>query len=109
MNIPTIGRRVWYHPLAIERSIDGTQPFDAGICYVYSDTMVNLAVKNEYGYDVPGKTSIRLHQKPEEAQPGEASWMDYHVKTDQAAKAQAHPGPVTMIGGETLGAEPVGN
>lgn len=105
MNHPTIGRRVWYWPLAIERSISSDQPFDAGICYVYSDTLVNLAVKNEYGYDLPGKTSITLRQRPDEAQPGEASWMDYHVAQD---KKSEHPGPVTMLGGETLGAEPLG-
>lgn len=105
MNAPTIGRRIWYWPLPNERALDGTQPFDAGIVYVHSDTLVNLAVKNEYGYDVPHKTSITLRQKPEDAQPGEASWMAYHVAQD---KQPAHPGPVTMLGGETLGAEPVG-
>lgn len=86
MNHPSIGRRVWYHPLPAERKIDeNPQPFDAGIVYVWNDTLVNLAVKDEYGYDVPGKTSITLRQTPAEAAPGEASWMDYHVKTDKAA------------------------
>lgn len=79
MNIPTVGRRVWYHPLPNERSyLDSKQPFDAGIAHVFSTSYVNLSVQNDLGNPLPGKTSVRLVQRAEDAQPGEASWMDYH-------------------------------
>lgn len=85
MNSPSIGRRIWYWPRPDERKIsDSSQPFDAGIVYIWSDTLVNLAVKDEFGNDVLGKTSITLRQRPDEARPGECSWMQYHVETDKA-------------------------
>jgi hypothetical protein len=84
MNIPTVGRRVWYHPLPNERFYtDSKQPFDAGIAHVHTASCVNLSVQNDLGEAMHGKTSVRLVQAPEDAQPGEASWMDYHVAQDK--------------------------
>jgi hypothetical protein len=75
---PTIGRRVWYWPLPHEMSFAHSQPFDAGICHVWSDTCVNLSVVNEQGYAVPSKTSVTLTQdRP--AMAGECSWMPYQT------------------------------
>lgn len=91
MNVPTIGRRVWYHPLPHERSYhQSTQPFDAGIAHVHSATCVNLSVHNDIGNPLPGKTSIMLVQHAADAQPGQASWMDYH-NTPQAAAQNSQP------------------
>lgn len=92
-NVPTIGRRVWYKPLPHEKSFDHNQPFDAGIVHVCNDNCVNLSVLNEQGYPLTGKSSVRLVATWAEAQPGEASWMDYHnaPKGEVSATEQVKP------------------
>lgn len=79
---PTIGRRVWYWPTASDLNdmqiMGTTQPLDAGVCYVWSDNLVNLTVADHNGH-MHRRTSVRLLQGDEEARPGEAyaTWMPY--------------------------------
>jgi hypothetical protein len=83
---PTVGRRVWYWPKPEEKSFDHDQPFDAGIVHVYAATLVNLDVRNEYGFPLTGKVKITLAQD-REAKPGECGWMPY--QRDQAARSHS--------------------
>lgn len=98
---PTIGRRVWYFPSDHDRGInipegdpfptiiqcDGTQPCDAGVCYVHSDRLVNLVVTDHNG-NVHQRTSVTLIQPGDkEADRGSAyaTWMPYQVSTAKPA------------------------
>lgn len=102
MITPTIGRRVWYWPNAFDadQSInpqflfhaDPTQPLDAGIAYVHSDTMVNLSVADQIGIN-RSRVNVRLLQDDEVAEPGQAyaQWMPYQV-------AQAGIKPISDAG-----------
>jgi hypothetical protein len=80
---PTIGRVVWYHS---ENSKPNDQPWAAIVCYVHSDTMVNLTVFDENGMR-KAKTSVFLWQgegdRPERYY---AEWMPY--QKGQAAKTE---------------------
>lgn len=83
---PTVGRKVWYRPQKFEMRYAHTQPFDATITHVWSDTCVNLKVLNEEGDPLSSKTSVTLAQgRP--AQPGECEWMPY--QQGQAAKTES--------------------
>lgn len=81
---PTIGRVVWYHS---ENPTQTEQPWAAIVCFVHSETMVNLTVFDENGYGKP-KPSIFLYQgdgdKPSLPY---CEWMPYQI--GQAKKEQA--------------------
>lgn len=95
---PTIGRRVWYWPNAHDLdqtnnpaymvASDHSQPCDAGIAYVWSDTMVNLTVADHNG-KMHARCSVRLLQDGDVPREGEAcaQWMPYQVKVAEAASA----------------------
>lgn len=83
---PTIGRRVWYWPSG--RDVSGAdamdvngqeQPCDAGVCFVYSDRMVNLTVADHAG-NMHRRMAVTLVQ-PGDERPREAhaTWMPYQV------------------------------
>jgi len=82
---PTIGRVVWYHPSELEGISD--QPLAALVAYVWSDTLVNLAVFDSNGTS-SGRTSVFLFQGDGE-RPAScfAEWMPYQL--GQAAKTEA--------------------
>jgi len=86
---PTVGRKVWYTPdPAQDVRTDKRQPYDATICYVWSDRMVNLSVSDHNGRLVPGTTSVQLMQPGDETPNGAyCEWMPYQV--GQAERAQA--------------------
>lgn len=80
--IPTVGRVVWYFdtPTA-ERPLAGI------VCYVHSDSMVNLTVHLANG-DTTGRTSVPLVQEDDSIPPGHrCEWMPY--QKGQAAKTEA--------------------
>lgn len=88
---PTIGRRVWYWPSTYDlnemnRSVSD-QPFDAGVCCVWSDHLVNLTIADHDGR-MHRRTSVRLLQGDEEARPGEphATWMPYQKQAVEAPR-----------------------
>ena len=81
---PTIGRVVWFW----DDSRIQDQPFPGIVCYVHSDTMVNLTVFDANGQAVP-KTSVFLYQGASESERPQghfAEWMPY--QKGQAAKTE---------------------
>ncbi len=84
---PAIGRKVWFWPAHHEghASING-QPHDATIVGVWSDTCVNLAVRDANGVPYV-KTSALLYHEGEGERPAEhfAEWMPY-----QQGQARKH-------------------
>ena len=80
MIIPTVGRIVWYTG-ASGTELEGVQPLAAIVCYVNSDTNVNLVVFDKYGryYSL---TQVVLVQEGEEAPNGigYAQWMPYQIQ-----------------------------
>ena len=80
---PTVGRKVWYRPDGPEGPI-----LDATVCFVHSDSCVNLGVRDHNGVDLGGKTSVTLVQEGETppAWPY-CEWMPY--QKGQAAKTEA--------------------
>jgi hypothetical protein len=77
---PTIGRVVWFQPSAQDGQPLRTQPYPALVCYVHSDTLINVAYFNEGG-TAGSATSVRLVQDGEDV-PGNgyfAEWMPYQV------------------------------
>lgn len=92
---PTIGRRLWYWPSNWDRNpingkymhaSDEKQPCDAGICYVWSDRMVNLTVTDHNGR-VHQRASVKLLQGDDPVPTGDAhaQWMPFQA-------GQAKPG-----------------
>lgn len=78
---PTIGRVVWFHPGGTSAD---KQPLAALVCYVHSDTMVNLAIFDENGV-ASHATSRFLWQGEGERPTGDyAEWMSFQI--GQAAK-----------------------
>lgn len=87
---PTIGRVVWFTPGTTLPAdfllIDGKQPCNASIAYVWSDRLVNLTVSDHYGKSF-NLTSVQLLQD-DDARPAAgyfAEWMPYQV-----GQAKAH-------------------
>ena len=84
---PTIGRVVWYHPPFIADSGSNELTYAAIVCYVHSDTLINIAFFDANG-NAKSNTSVELFQG-EGARPahGYAEWMPY--QQGQAAKTEA--------------------
>ena len=87
---PSIGRVVWFHPSKSEDQPLRDQPYAALVTYVWSDTMVNLAVFDQSG--VPfSATSVWLLQDEEARISKElatlAEWMPF--QNGQAAKQES--------------------
>lgn len=83
---PTIGRVVWFQPSKPAEQPLRDQPYTALVTYVWSDTMVNLAVFDQNGSPFAA-TSVKLLQD-EDASPENghfAEWMPF--QKGQAAKA----------------------
>lgn len=85
---PTIGRKVWYWPFPTERSESGTQPFDATVAFVHPTGTINVAIISELGYAMTPRHHVRLRNTPEEAQPGECSWMPWQAGQARAQAAE---------------------
>jgi hypothetical protein len=85
---PTIGRVVWYWEDGRQK-----QPLPGLVCYVHSDTMVNLAIFDVNGVPKPC-TSVFLYQGDSERPSVHfAEWMPYQkgqaAKTEQLEKQLA--------------------
>lgn len=57
MTKPTVGRIVWYHPPPSDPGAATNAPLAAIIAYVWSDTLINLAVFDTNG-GTYNKTSV---------------------------------------------------
>ena len=81
---PTVGRKIYYRSPNEEIHSDISQPLDATIVYVHSDSMVNLRVTDQGGIS-HARTSIPLIQEGDAAPDGAyCYWMPFQV--GQAAK-----------------------
>lgn len=94
---PTVGRKVWFIPSDYAVSIDGykmlmddsgnTQPLDATIIGVHTDSIVNLHIIDTEGNAYFGDSITLFNGSPSlEADESYAMWMPYQVT--QAAKDQ---------------------
>lgn len=88
---PTIGRVVWYYPGPQEKrlhvQVKDEQPCVALICYVHTDSTVNLIVFDHFAFMHPRK-DVELCQG--DTAPSEreyCAWMPY--QKGQAAKTEA--------------------
>lgn len=83
---PTVGRVVLYHPPFVPDSGSNELTFAAIVSYVWSDSLVNLAIFDENGV-ASNATSVLLFQG-EGVRPASsyAEWMPYQI--GQAAKAE---------------------
>mgnify|MGYP000408543904 CR=1 FL=1 len=93
MIVPTIGRIVWYWPSLADPHLAsfGAQPMAAVICYVWSDTCVNLAIFDRNGNSVKDPpTSILLVQEGAERPSGGhfCEWMPYQVKKPTGSESR---------------------
>lgn len=78
---PTIGRVVWYND-------GGTQFRPALICFVWDDSLVNLATFSKDGQSIP-ITSVDMFQgNADECPIGHCCWMPYQQR-QQAEKDKA--------------------
>ncbi len=99
MITPTIGRKVWFWRHGSNPSDPAQQPEDATVCYVHSDTLVNLRVTDHSGI-ARSETSVSLRQ-PEHPEllaiTPCAQWMPYQqgqaAKTEQLRQAIASGQP----------------
>lgn len=105
MQTPTVGRRVWFWPQDIERTIfPSDQPFDAGVAHVNGDGTINCSIVNEFGNSMNGKQGVLLLPYSER-RPGVCTWMPYQEKVALVqTPSLSPPGPVQMLGGEEIAA-----
>jgi hypothetical protein len=91
---PTVGRVVWMRNRP--GCDDDSQPEDAHIIYVHSDTCVNLVGFNKYGTQWSMR-KVYLRQEGAEA-PADSycEWMPYQI--GQAKKHEAEPAGITGTG-----------
>lgn len=89
---PTVGRVVWFLAPNDPIQADKSQPLDAHIVYVHSDTLINIAGFNQDGISF-AKTSVFLRADSSVATTGNSfwcEWMPYQqgqvAKTDEATK-----------------------
>jgi hypothetical protein len=79
---PTIGRVVWFQPSKAADQPLRTQPYPALVCYVHSDSCINVAYFNEGG-TACSATSVTLVQDEKDREglfAGYfAEWMPYQV------------------------------
>lgn len=102
MNVitPTIGRKVWFWPINEPGMVqlDLSTPMDATVVYPWSDTRVNLAVRDHAG-NTHLRPSVCLVQ-PDTPAPASShcTWMPFQV--GQAKKETgATAGDVNPMGG----------
>lgn len=88
MITPTVGRKVWYHPARYDMWWPEwyTQPWDATVIWVHSDTRVNVFVINPGGGTFV-VTGCQLLQGEEECDEEYCEWMPF--QRGQAAKTEA--------------------
>jgi hypothetical protein len=79
---PTIGRVVWFQPFKPADQPLRDQPYPALICYVHSDTCINVGYFNEGG-TAGSACSVTLVQEGDDisglTSGGFAEWMPYQV------------------------------
>ncbi len=83
---PTVGRVVWYRPNGSDSGVEilsDSTPVNAQICYVWSDTMVNLAIDDHNG-NRHARTSVPLigpdERIPAHGHGAYCEWMPYQIK-----------------------------
>jgi len=93
---PTIGRVVYFYPMGPDSA-----PNAAIICWVESDTKVNLTVFDHHG-NARGRANVELWQGPEGAEPKSkayCSWMPYQKQVAAGEiPAVKHLSPETASG-----------
>lgn len=88
---PTIGRKLWYWAESNKTS----QPEDATVCFVHSDTCVNLRVTDHNGDSRP--VQYAYLRQPEDHRPVDTNyceWMPYQV---QQHRKEVNPSSITKF------------
>jgi hypothetical protein len=83
---PSIGRVMWYWPEISDRT---DQPYDAHVCYVHDDNMVNLVVFDHHG-QMAAEIRVPIVQDGGPNLPTDGhycEWMPF--QKGQAAKTEA--------------------
>lgn len=90
--MPTIGRVVWFYEN--KQQLENSQPYDAHVCYVHSNRLINVAGFN-HGGTAFSRTSITLVQEGDLI-PDTGSfctWMPYQ----QAQAKKQDPAPDVVL------------
>lgn len=86
---PTIGRVLLFHPREEVAGVvyDAEQPFNASVCFVHNDRLINIAYNDHRGLDYTAQ-SVILVQDGDAVPEGQAycTWMAYQI--GQAAKLE---------------------
>jgi hypothetical protein len=91
---PTVSRKVWFWQHEPIGGYADSQPEDATVVYVHSDSLVNLRVTNHSGEARP-ETSVFLWDG-ESAQPDtrHAQWMPYQIGQAKKEEVKSATGEV---------------
>lgn len=85
---PTIGRQVWFYPAGKPHT---DQPWPCSICYVHSDTMINVGGFNDQGIPF-AYTSVELIQDADSyGNPGGGAWACWMPYQKAVASGQQAP------------------
>lgn len=82
--VPTVGRRVWFWEGS---KLNQTQPYDAGIAFVHSNTMINISYANANGVMHSATSVVLWHGDGERPSGYYCEWMGY--QKEQAIKHEA--------------------
>lgn len=110
---PTIGRELHYYPAPDEKmaTVDPSQPFPAKLCFVHSDTRINISVFDHFGNGPYGKQEVLLVQDDDARIPIRpyACWMPYQKAVQAGAQAPTlHPGQDANKAAAILANAPMG-
>lgn len=79
---PTIGRVLWFFPTDEYAGyrLDNKQPFDAHVCYVHNDRLINIVYFDHVGQCYPAQSAILVQEgDPKPEGQGWCEWMPYQV------------------------------
>ena len=90
MIVPSIGRKVWFRPVAGEHPgmviFGGEQALDATVVYVWNKRMVNLLVRDHEGREYPVSNVTLVQEGDSIPENSFCEWMPY--QRGQAAKVE---------------------
>lgn len=87
---PTVGRIVWFYPAMGDEHFPPGGPYAAMVCWVHSDSLVNLVAYNGNG-DGQGRSSVRLLQDGEPNPDGATAFCEWMPYQKQVAAGEIAP------------------
>lgn len=85
---PSIGRVLWYWPAGVDYKAEGAQPQPVSICYVHSDSRINVGGFTPNGTHFADTSVLLLNDPNSYGNPAGGSWCQWMPYQHAAQAAQ---------------------